>query len=146
MADIAISSNDNGCKSLQSWFFKYKNCQGPDGFSGLQSGETLYIIAHDSELKDGSGLIGIMLGWDYPMTDFNIVLIVCSANSYMFSEDLVTPAERIANHFKRNVLASDTIVTGVWNDDGTAFFKGNFKVVHPGDDLISKFGNLKLNN
>ncbi len=146
MPNIAIASNDALCKNLKSWFIKHYKCGDENQFENMEDGDHLYIIAHDSEMKNGDEFIQYISRFNYPMTDFEITLIVCSADSYMFSEGLLKPSEAIANHFKRPVLASSTIVTGVWNDDGTAFFSGNFKKINPGDDIISKMNNLNIDD
>jgi len=148
MPNIVIASKDNLCQSAKNWFVKFKNCVETMALDNLGDNDTLYIIAHDAELGDADALIN-MIGKataNVPMTNFKVILIVCSAASLLFSKDLQTPAENLANFLKRNVLASENNVLGIWNDQGNASFKGKYVVVKPGDDLLSLFANMKVSS
>lgn len=144
MPNIVIASDDKLCQSAKEWFIKYQKCiDNPSKIDTLDDGDLLYIIAHDNELGDATQLIKYLSQFDMPVKNFRILLIVCSAAGYDYEKDLLTPAERIANHFRRPVWASKTVVTGIWNDDG-ATFKGDYIVVEPDSDITSLLEKLKI--
>ena len=145
MPNIVIATQDEICQSAKNWFVKHQDCIN-DGsrIDELGDGDFLYIIAHDAEMKDGTEFIEYICKFDSPMSKFTIRMIVCSAASLLFSKGLMTPAERIANHFKRTVWASKTVVTGIWNDDGNANFKGDFIRVDPETDIETLMERLKI--
>ncbi|MEM8927649.1 MAG: hypothetical protein AAGC45_05565 [Bacteroidota bacterium] len=147
MCNVVIASKDALCQSAKNWFVTKKGYEeGLESFSNLGDGKQLIIIAHDNELADGNGLIAELQKQAFPMTDFKVILVVCSAAALNdFTTGVVTPAENLANYFKRSVFASTDIVVGQWDDSG-AQFKGNYKEVKPGEDIISKLEGLDLND
>ncbi len=95
-----------------------------------------------AKLADGTAFLQELAKVDFPMgANFIVVLIVCSAASGLFGSELMTPAERIANHFHRPVHAARGIVTGQWDPKG-ANFMGDFIVVNPDTDITSLFSKL----
>lgn len=144
MSNVVIASKDALCQSAKKWFVdKKKFAEGLEKFSSLKDGESLIIIAHDKELGDSSGLIEELRKQDFPMTKFKVLLIVCSAASLDSVSGIVTPAEALANYFRRSVEASTTVVTGKWTDTFSTF-EGSFITVYPHTDIISQFENLTI--
>jgi hypothetical protein len=144
MANIVIASNDPGCQSAKSWFMTNQHYVSGPPLDALKDNDKLVIIAHDAELGDGTALIQELAKSNFPMSaNFSVVLIVCSAASGQFGSELMTPAERIANHFHRPVHAARGVVTGTWDPKG-ANFVGEFIVVHPDTDITSLLGRLSI--
>jgi hypothetical protein len=57
MSNIVIASNDPVCQNAKNWFIRNQNCiEGPP-IGDLEDGETLFIIAHDTDLGTGESLI-----------------------------------------------------------------------------------------
>jgi len=143
MANIVLASNDQLAQNLAGWLITNLNFKKGPPIDSLKDGETLAIIAHDTELASGKEFIQNLLKYDFPMTQFNVFLFTCSAAGYDFSEELITPAERIANGLNRVVHASTTVVSGQWGPLGL-FVNGNFINVKPNTDITSLFSKLTL--
>lgn len=145
MANVVIASDDQLCQSAKAWFKKNKNClEGIENFDKLKDGDWLYIIAHDNELGDAEGLIGALQKQDFPVEQFQVLLIVCSAHSHQYTKKLATPAEELANFFRRTVYASKSIVYGNWDDNYGAYFQGDYYAVEPDTDLESLFKKFSI--
>jgi hypothetical protein len=147
MPNVVIASNDPLSQSAKDWFIKFNGyVQGPP-IDELEGNDTLLIIAHDNELKDGTPLIDFLIKEDFPMVPFVMRLIVCSAASMKWGRGLLSPAELIANHFRRTVFASTTIVNGIWsNTMGLAIFRGDWLAVTPDTDIISLMEKLHIHD
>ncbi|MCC4592182.1 hypothetical protein LL974_13635 [Xanthomonas campestris pv. cannae] len=145
MTNVVIASNDPLAQSLQAFLINQQGFVAGPPLDPLGNGNQLWIVAHDSELGDGSAFLrNLLQNTDFPMeVAFEVVLIVCSAASLDFGSELLTPAERIANTLGRNVIASSTDVYGQWGPNGFAF-QGNFVTVTPNTDLTSLFDQLTL--
>jgi hypothetical protein len=142
MANIVIASTDSICQSAKEWFKKYqKFVEGTT--DKLANGDVLLIIAHDSELGDGSAFVQHFPAPKDTSMKFGITLIVCGAAGMTYLKDLMTPAERIANHFNQPVQAADSVVYGEWNDTG-AKFTGKYITVNPGTDVTSLMSKLSV--
>lgn len=144
MANLVIASNDEICQSAKNWFVNSQRyLEGFENFSELSEGSKLIIIGHDEELGDGSELLALLQEQDFPMVDFEVILIVCSAHSLEYTQDIITPAENIANSLRRVVWAATDTVYGKWDQDG-AYFKGTFIAVEPDSDILSKLIRMTL--
>jgi len=144
MANTVITSDNELSKSLGQWLVTYKGFKnGLENFSSLKDGEELVVVAHDFELGTGTPLLEALTKEEYPMTEFKVILIVCSAADLSFGADLLSPAENIANALNRDVLASTTVVYGEWGDGGLTI-QGNFITVKPNTDLTSLMQQLTL--
>lgn len=144
MSNVVIASKDALCQSAKKWFTdKKKFAEGLEKFNSLKDKELLIIIAHDTELGDSSELITELQKQDFPMTDFKVLLIVCSAESMDSVSGLVTPAEALANYFNRPLEASTSVVTGKWTDSFSTF-EGSFITVYPKTDILSQFELLTI--
>ena len=143
MSNIVIASKNLLCQSAKDWFVTSQHYQEGPPIDSLKDGENLIIIAHDSELGDGSGLVAILSKDDTPMSKFNVLLIVCSAASQKFGKNLVSPAECLANHFKRDVHAAKNLVFGKWDASG-AVFTGEYVVVPWGSDVTVLMSKLNI--
>lgn len=143
MSNIVIASTNSLCQNAKNWFIKNQGYKEGPPLDSLEDTERLLIIAHDAELGDASAFLKALDGYDFPMAEFEIVLIVCSAASLKFGKDLLSPAERIANHFKRDVHAAKGIVNGQWNPQ-YASFVGDYLVVTPNTDITSLMQKLSL--
>ncbi|RXJ59997.1 hypothetical protein [Candidatus Marinarcus aquaticus] len=144
MTNVVIASNDEVCQSAKNWFVNSQGyLEGFENFSELSEDSKLIIIGHDEELGDGDELLALLQEQDFPMVDFEVILIVCSAHSLKCTKDIITPAEKIANSLRRVVWAATDTVYGQWDQDG-AHFSGTYIAVEPDSDILSKFRQMTL--
>ena len=143
MANIVLASNDQLAQNLAGWLITNLNFTKGPPINSLKDREELAIIAHDIELASGKDFIKNLLKYDFPMAQFKVFLFTCSAAGYDFSEELITPAERIANGLNRVVHASTKVVSRQWDSQGL-FVKGNFIEVKPNIDITLLFSQLTL--
>jgi hypothetical protein len=144
MPNVVIASTDPLCQSAKNWLVQNNKAVVGPPIDQLEDGNQLIIIAHDTEMGDGSGFVNSINNYPFPMAaKFDVILIVCSAASTLFEKELLTPAERIANYFQRTVHASRTVVQGTW-DASKMNMDGDFINVTPNTDITSLMSNLKL--
>lgn len=144
MPNVVIASPDPLCQSAKKWLVDNQGAVDGPVIDLLESGKTLFIVAHDTEMGDASAFLKAIDTCDFPMeANFKIILIVCSAASMSFGKGLLTPAERIANHFQRPVLASKNVVHGTWNATQMTLI-GDYNEIPPNTDITSLISKLKL--
>jgi hypothetical protein len=112
---------------------------------GIQDGEGLIVVAHDTEFGNGSELLKYLQKYDALMAKYKVLLVVCHAASQTNGSDLETPAELVASTLKRQVIAADSIVVAKYKfDEDKVTISGDFKLVEPGSDINSLMGGLNI--
>jgi hypothetical protein len=132
---LIISSNDESAKKAAQFFITNNRFIEEErwNISSLKDGQTLMMICHDHEFENQQhDIIKALSDSDFPMSNFKIAMLVCSAAEKTCEDGVTTFAQKLADTLKREVVASATNVTF---DGSFTEYHGHWTTVSPTRDL-----------